>query len=148
MITAYERLLALGRELQLVNDSAALLGWDQEVLLPKNGIAYRAEQMSWFSGYLHERFTADEVGGWSAEAEAAHGGTTDPVIAANLREWRHDYDHATCLPTKLVQDLAEVRVELENESRLSINLFVFEPDNERLPELRTGSVPVFERLSA
>ena len=45
-------------------------------------------------------------------------------------------------------DLAEVRLDLEDESKLSINLFVFEPDNERLPELRAGSVPVLERVSA
>ena len=42
-------------------------------------------------------------------------------------------------------DLAEVRLDLENESKLSINLFVFEADNERLPELRAGGVPVLER---
>ena len=45
-------------------------------------------------------------------------------------------------------DLAEVRLDLETESKLSINLFVFEADNERLPELRAGSVPVFERVTA
>jgi carboxypeptidase Taq len=138
MITAYERLLALGRELQLVNDSAALLGWDQEVLLPKNGIAYRAEQMSWFSGYVHERFTADEVGGWIAEAEAAHAGTTDPVIVANLREWRHDYDHATCLPTKLVQDLAEARVHSQSawaEARKESDFNRFAPHLGKLIDL-------------
>jgi predicted nucleotidyltransferase len=42
-------------------------------------------------------------------------------------------------------DLAEARLDLETESKLSINLFVVEPDSERLPELRNGSVPVFER---
>ena len=84
MISAYARLLALGRELQLVNDSAALLGWDQEVLLPPRGIAYRAEQMSWFSGYVHERFTSAEVGEWIAGAESELA-ADDPVAAANLR---------------------------------------------------------------
>ena len=88
MISAYERLTALGKELQLVSDSAALLGWDQEVLLPSRGIPYRAEQMSWFSGYVHERFTAAEVGEWIAEAEDQTK-ACDVVAAANCREWRH-----------------------------------------------------------
>jgi predicted nucleotidyltransferase len=42
-------------------------------------------------------------------------------------------------------DLAEARVDLENESKLSINLFVFEDDNERLHELRSAGVSVCER---
>ena len=42
-------------------------------------------------------------------------------------------------------DLAQVRLDLENESKPSINLFVFATDNERLPELRASGVPVFER---
>jgi len=108
MTTAYERLVSLARELQLVSDSSALLGWDQEVLMPKLGIGYRAEQMSWFSGYLHERFTAAETGDWIADAETV--GHSDLHKAANLREWRHEYKRATCLPTKLVQDFAESRV--------------------------------------
>lgn len=45
-------------------------------------------------------------------------------------------------------DLAEVRLDLENESRLSITLFVLEPSSDRLTELRVGSVPVFERVAA
>jgi len=135
MITAYDRLLALGKELQLVSDAAALLGWDQEVLLPKRGITYRAEQMSWFSGYLHERFTAAEVGEWIAEAESSPGGAEDPVAAANLREWRHDYDHATCLPVKLVQDFAEARVHAQSawaEAREKSDFSRFAPHLEKL----------------
>ncbi|MCB1205700.1 MAG: carboxypeptidase M32 [Verrucomicrobiae bacterium] len=140
MISAYDRLVAFARELQLVSDSASLLGWDQEVLLPRQGVAYRAEQMSWFSGYLHERFTAGEVGEWISEAEAAGEGegALDPVVAANLREWRHDYDHATCLPTKLVQDFAEARVHAQSAwagARKDSNFALFAPHLEKLVDL-------------
>ncbi len=138
MITAYERLLALGRELQLVNDAAALLGWDQEVLLPRKGIAYRAEQMSWFSGYVHERFTAEEVGRWITEAEAAASESADAAVAANLREWRHEYDRATCLPTRLVQDLAEARVHAQSawaEARQESDFSRFAPHLQKLVDL-------------
>ena len=138
MITAYERLVSLGKELQLVSDSASLLGWDQEVLLPRLGITYRAEQMAWFSGYLHERFTAAEVGEWIVEAAGDSSLATDPVAAANLREWRHDYDHATCLPTKLVQDFAEARVHSQAawaEARKASDFANFAPHLRKLVEL-------------
>lgn len=140
MISAYDRLLALAKELQLVSDSASLLGWDQEVLLPPRGVAYRAEQMSWFSGYLHERFSAAEVGDWIVEAEDAmrNEGLPDPVVAANLREWRHDYDHATCLPTRLVQDFTEARVHAQAawaEARRVSEFGRFAPHLEKLVSL-------------
>jgi carboxypeptidase Taq len=137
MISAYARLLALGKELQLVTDSAALLGWDQEVLLPSRGIAYRAEQMSWFSGYAHERFTSSEVGEWIAEVESGLP-SGDPVAVANCREWRHEYDRSTCLPTKLVQELAEARVHSQAawaEARKASDFSRFAPHLEKLVEL-------------
>ena len=137
MISAYERLTALGKELQLVSDSAALLGWDQEVLLPSRGIPYRAEQMSWFSGYVHERFTAAEVGEWIAEAEDQTK-AGDVVAAANCREWRHEYDRSTCLPTKLVQELAEARVHSQAawaEARKVSDFRRFAPHLQKLVDL-------------
>lgn len=137
MISAYERLTALGKELQLVSDSAALLGWDQEVLLPSRGIPYRAEQMSWFSGYVHERFTAAEVGEWIAEAEDQTK-AGDVVAVANCREWRHEYDRSTCLPTKLVQELAEARVHSQAawaEARKVSDFRRFAPHLQKLVDL-------------
>lgn len=137
MISAYERLTALGKELKLVSDSAALLGWDQEVLLPSRGIPYRAEQMSWFSGYVHERFTAAEVGEWIAEAEDQTK-AGDVVAAANCREWRHEYDRSTCLPTKLVQELAEARVHSQAawaEARKVSDFRRFAPHLQKLVDL-------------
>ena len=137
MISAYERLTALGKELQLVSDSAALLGWDQEVLLPSRGIPYRAEQMSWFSGYVHERFTAAEVGEWIVEAEDQTK-AGDVVAVANCREWRHEYDRSTCLPTKLVQELAEARVHSQAawaEARKVSDFRRFAPHLQKLVDL-------------
>ena len=37
----HEHLAALSREASLIGSSASLLGWDQEVLLPEGGRAYR-----------------------------------------------------------------------------------------------------------
>jgi len=136
MSTAYGKLLSLGRELQLVGDASALLGWDQEVLLPKKGIAYRAEQMSWFSGHLHERFTAPEVGEWIEAASAEAG--DDVTASANLREWRHEYRRSTCLPTRLVQDFAEARVLAQSawtEARKASDFSLFAPHLSRLVDL-------------
>ena len=60
----------------------------------------------------------------------------------------NDIDVAVVSDSLTRFDLAETRLDLESDSRLSINLFVFDGDHERLPELRTDGVPVFERQLA
>lgn len=136
MASAYERLKTLSRELQLVNDTAALLGWDQEVLLPSRGVAYRAEQLAWFSGYVHERFTAAIVG--ELISEATEEEASDELARANLREWRHEYDRAVRLPRKLVEDLAQAKVLAQAawaEARQASDFSRFAPHLQHLVDL-------------
>ncbi|MDF1811369.1 MAG: carboxypeptidase M32 [Verrucomicrobiales bacterium] len=105
---AYENLVKLSRELQLLNDTQALLSWDQEVNLAKKGVAHRAAQVSWLSGEVHNRFTAEKVGDWISEAEQDN--SLDEKQRANVRDWRRDYDRETCLPIELVIKLSETKV--------------------------------------
>ena len=60
----------------------------------------------------------------------------------------NDIDVAVVSDTLTRFDLAEIRLNIERASRLSVNLFVLTPDHERLTELREGSVPVIERVPA
>lgn len=137
MDPAYDRLVALGRELQLVADASALLAWDQEVMMPPQGIAYRAEQMAWFDGYTHDRFTAPEVGEWIAASKAADTGE-DPVVGTNLREWEREFRLGTALPGDLVRQFAETRVLAQaawSEARKHSDFSRFAPHLQRLIDL-------------
>ena len=58
----------------------------------------------------------------------------------------NDVDVAVVSDSLTRFDLAEARLDLENESKLSINLFVFETHNERVHELRAAGVLVFARV--
>ena len=60
----------------------------------------------------------------------------------------NDVDVAVVSDSLTRFDLAEDRLNLEEDSKLLINLFVFDGDNERLPALRAAGVPVFERQLA
>ena len=60
----------------------------------------------------------------------------------------NDVDVAVVSDSLTRFDLAETRLDLETVSKLSINLFVFETDNGRLPELRSAGVSVFARVSS
>lgn len=137
MDSAYDRLVTLGRELQLVADTSALLAWDQEVMMPPQGIAYRAEQMAWFDGYAHDRFTAPEVGEWIAVAKAGDTGE-DPAASTNLREWEREFRLGTALPGDLVRQFAEARVLAQaawSEARKHSDFARFAPHLQRLIDL-------------
>ena len=133
--SSYDQLIQLGKETRLVSDAQALLGWDQEVLLPRSGVSYRAEQMAWFSGWLHNKFTAEEVGDWIAAAESE---VSTPEEKANLREWRHSYERETKLPESLVKEFAETQVHAKStwaEARAKNDFSLFAPALTRLIEI-------------
>ncbi|MEM7699054.1 MAG: carboxypeptidase M32 [Verrucomicrobiota bacterium] len=140
---SYDQLAALSHELQLVADSSALLSWDQEVLLPSGGVAYRAEQMAWFSGYLHERFTTKQVGDWISEAELE---VETAVEKAAVREWRHRYDRATRLPKRLVEEISSTQTLAKAawaNAREKSDFSAFAPTLERLVALTREKAELF-----
>ena len=106
--SAYDKLATLSRELQMLSDAAGLLSWDQEINLAKKGVAWRAEQLAFLSGEVHQRFTSPEVGDWIAEAEQDQNLGTHAKV--NVREWRREYDRETKLPIQLVKKLAQTKV--------------------------------------
>jgi len=61
MNNQYEKLKAKLSQLADINFSAAVLGWDQEVNLPENAKAIRAQQLSTLSGLAYEAFINDEM---------------------------------------------------------------------------------------
>lgn len=106
--SAYESLANLSRELRILNDTASLLSWDQEVNLAKQGVAYRARQISYFSGEAHQKWTSQQVGEWLESAQSDKELTRKQK--ANVREWQRQYKRDTCLPVELVKQLAETKV--------------------------------------
>ena len=99
--SAYQSLCELARERALISTTASVLGWDQETGLPPAAVNYRASQLSWLSGKAHELTTSSR---WRDALEAAEAeDSNDPVVRANLREFRHHFDRSTKLPRDLVE---------------------------------------------
>ncbi|MDF1658736.1 MAG: carboxypeptidase M32 [Verrucomicrobiales bacterium] len=135
---AYLKLVELGREVQLVADTQALLSWDQEVLMPSKSLEYRGEQMAWFSGWIHEQNTKPEVGEWIEEAESQCSGDSDEVAKANLREWKHSFERETKLPRRLVEEFALAQVHAKSawaEARAKSEFSIFAPHLTKLVSL-------------
>ncbi len=105
---AYAALAAYSRESADLASALSLLGWDQQVMLPAAAHPGRARHIGALTAVLHRRATDPKVGEWLAACEGSPL-TTSPltVEAANIREWRRDYDLAVKIPESLAVALAE-----------------------------------------
>jgi len=87
--------------------AAAILSWDQQTYMPPGGAEARAEQLATLSRLAHEMFVADATGTLLQQAAAeVDGAAYDSDDAALVRVVQHDYDLATRVPTKLVEEIA------------------------------------------
>jgi carboxypeptidase Taq len=103
-MSCYNLLCDKTREISLLYNTAGVLGWDQETYMPSGGVGYRAKQLAWLSGKIHELGTGDD---YRAVLETAEEENGDNVQAANIRELRYRFDRATRLPQSLVEKDSE-----------------------------------------
>src|SRR5262245_66171728 len=103
---AYAELIDRLQSTALLESCASVLGWDEQTYMPPGGAAHRANQLSLLAGLCHERASDPALGDLLAEAEASPlAAQADSPAAANIREARRDYDRATKLPRRLVEEL-------------------------------------------
>lgn len=144
---AYDFLRTQGRETALLASSAAVLHWDQRTYIPAKGHGHRAEQLAFLSGLVHDRVTDPERG--KALDILEQSGTipldppgNDPELAtkaANLREWRREYDRVVKVPKDLAVDLARATSLAETaweKARPANDWEEFRPHLEKVLKLR------------
>lgn len=108
---AYEELISHLKQTALLNSCANLLGWDEQTYLPPQGAELRADQMGLLAGLVHDRATAPRLGELLSELEQqAPGWGEESPAAANVREARRNYNRATRLPKRLVEELSRVTI--------------------------------------
>lgn len=111
---AYTELVRRSKELGVLNSCAAVLAWDQQTYMPRNGNALRGEQMAFLATLAHQKFTDPKIGELLAAVEGSDA-VADPEsdAGANARELRRSYNRATKLPPELVEELARVTTEAQ-----------------------------------
>lgn len=140
MNKSYEELMAHFKRLTLLGSTGSVLAWDQETMLPRGGVAYRAQQRGLIAELSHQMFVDPRVEQWLGECEADASLTADATAraAVNLREIRHGYDRATKLPAKLVREYARVTAEAQaswEQARKEDDYGQFAPSLRRIIEL-------------
>ncbi len=131
MTTALDKLKMRLNDVHYINSSAALLGWDHQVMMPEGGAPTRAAQLSTLSRFSHELFTAPVTGELLQAATAeANGIDYDSDDAALLRIERRDYDKATRIPAELVAEISQTATLAHGEwakARAENNYALFAP---------------------
>jgi carboxypeptidase Taq len=112
--------------------------------MPPAGIRQRGQMAAYLQEMAHRKQSDPRIGELLSSAEQ---GQWEPGPAANLREWRRDYDQATKLPPGLVRRRAELTAAANNvwqESRASNSFGAFAP---YLAELVSLSREIADHLS-
>ncbi len=136
---AYQQLLQRAKEIAYLGTAQGVLGWDQEVNMPRNGAQWRAEMQSYLSGQLHRKATDPEINDLLAAVEESDL-VANPLSdeAVNVREWRREYDRATKLPTEFVERFTRVVVlsqQVWAEARAKADFSIFAPNLGEIIEL-------------
>jgi carboxypeptidase Taq len=134
-----------------INDlarTAAVLGWDQETMMPPKGAPVRAEQLATLSRVTHQKFTSPEIGRLLEELagfEQEHA--PDSFEASLIRVVRRDWDKACKVPSDLRAELArsgshglQAWIAARNENDFS----AFLPALQRNLELRRRYIECFD----
>jgi len=101
--TAYQDLAARFQRVGVIEDALGILQWDQATVMPEGSAPARAEQVATLSVLSHELLTDPEIGDLLDASGETGGDDSDGWRAANLREMRRTYLHATAVPADLVE---------------------------------------------
>jgi carboxypeptidase Taq len=99
---AYGELERRFARLSAVNRASAILNWDRSTMMPDGASEDRADQLATLGVVAHEILAASDMPELLARAEEGRA-ALDPWRAANLREMRHLWLHASALPADLVE---------------------------------------------
>ena len=104
------------RRLGDLSHAAAILQWDEAVMMPRGSGPKRAAVLATLQVMIHEHLTEPRLADYVAEAEA-HASALTEVEAANVREIKRVVRRAQCLPARLVEQSAEAQLRSEQAWR-------------------------------
>ncbi|MEO7312339.1 MAG: carboxypeptidase M32 [Chitinophagaceae bacterium] len=134
LYTAYTDQLRRVADLRCAN---AVLQWDQETYLPKNGADFRGQQLATVGELAHQFFTAATVGDLLQELGSRED--LDSVQKKNITLSAYDYSKAVKLPATFVRRMSEQVTKSYHAwvgARNQNSFGVFKPELEKLVVLK------------
>ena len=144
-LNQFKQLLAQIADLGRAN---ALLGWDQQVNMPRGGAEDRGDILATIAGLTHERFTSDEMGKLLQELKPlAEKMDPESDDACLILRTAHDYEKNTRVPTEMVAEFAKATTMAETaweHAREQNNFKLFQHELENVVALRRKYVEYFK----
>ena len=107
-LSAYAQLESTFARLGHLNAAERTLSWERRTLMPPGGLRSRAKVLSTLRTVSNETLCNPRVSDVLDAAESDDGATLNPWQAANLREMRRVWRHATAVPLSLQGAIAEL----------------------------------------
>jgi carboxypeptidase Taq len=110
--SAYGQLETLFRRLGAIGEATSILHWDASAMMPAGSSEARGEQLAVLNTLQHEMMTSPETADLIA-ASIDEAATLDDWQAANLREMRRNWIHATAVDAALVEARTKATMKCE-----------------------------------
>lgn len=128
--------------------ASAVVGWDQQVYMPRGGAVDRGNILETLAAIAHKKFTSDEMGKL-LDALKPYAETLDPDSddACLIKRVAHDYEKETRVPSRWVADFARVTTLAQTaweEAKTDNKFEVFQPHLEEVVELRREYADFFK----
>lgn len=109
----YQRLHKISKHTRTLQGIAHLLDWDQETYMPSAASEIRAEQLKTLAGIIHKEKTGRKFSNALSKLIDIKSGKIiakglDNKQTAALCEWLRDYRQDVALPTKFVEEFAQL----------------------------------------
>jgi len=143
----YAKLTGLIAEVQNINHSAALVGWDQQTYMPPGAAEERGYMQATLARISHDKFVSDEIGKLLFDLKKEL-----PNLDADSEEYRiikvtaRDYDKETLVPGEFVAEFAQATTLAQQawmEARGKSDFSVFQPHLEKIIELGKRYISFF-----
>jgi carboxypeptidase Taq len=133
---ATSRLYSLYGQIRDIEAATAVLGWDQETMMPTKGQQGRGQVLATLAGLRHVKLTSNEFkDAIEACADAVEPGS---VLEAQVREARRKFSQAARIPVDLARALAQAESNgllTWQRARKASDFSLFQKDLEQLYKL-------------
>jgi carboxypeptidase Taq len=126
------------------NNAAAVLGWDQEVYMPKKGFAFRGRQLATLASQAHELMTSESYGSILQELRGKDDLTE--LQKDNVRLSLEDYEKNKKLSSEFVEKLTQQTSHSYSawiKSREQNDYSVYAPQLEKMIELKRQQADLY-----
>ncbi|HSN94103.1 MAG TPA: carboxypeptidase M32, partial [Anaerolineaceae bacterium] len=142
------KLRSIYEEISQLNGVLALMGWDQQVYMPKAGVEGRAKQMALLGGLLHDKATSEESGRVISDLAAEIPDLdADDDVAREVKLAKKAYDRETKIPREMVIEASILTSQAYGawqEAKQSNDYPKFEPFLKKILDLNLRMVEFFK----